>query len=583
MPPERTLRRKPSSTSGESDADSLTRRSRSSNTMSFSYNLLEKPWIPVTTQNGKTEDVGLRDLLVRAHQLREIAHDSPLFQASILTIAVALLQSAWAGETQRERDREWLRLWAKGRFDDAPLDAYFAKWADRFDLFHPQFPFYQTAGLEMVESSELARLAMEENNAPAMFSNAANPDWKAPSPALAAQLLVTIQNFALGFGKSSRAKLAGTEIEPPYSADGPLLRGLTVWPSGASLFETFLLCTVPHERALDDQPCWELDEPHLLRDVSLPSGGRKTAPVRGICDWLTVQSRLIRLLPVESDGQISVPRAYFTQGRSLEKGAGVAFHPFKLYVESKQSGYAALALSEHKAIWRNSAALLSKASREKNALNPLAFVAQQSENGDLNADFRAGLDVIGMATDPGKPGKFLLWRHDRLPLPLALLLQESTEANVDAAIKEADALADEMRARFAVVARTLLMPERLGTGISPDPDDVKNLVNKFDPRRAFWPRLETPFLEFLAQMPLDYASALAQWRAQIEAAANTSFQAACHSLGDGPRAVVAVAQVYPTFSLAFLGAQKAKGAAKTKGANTGGVGAKNNSSSSVAA
>ena len=532
--------------------------------MSMNYNLIDTTWIPALFKSGQIEELGLRDLLVRSHEIREIAHDSPLFTASITTLLVALLQSAWRGETQKQREREWERLWEGKRFDANWLDAYFEKWRDRFDLFHPQFPFYQTAGLEMVESSALERLAMEENNAPAMFANVANPDWRAPAPALAAQLLVTIQNFALGFGKSSRAKLGGKAIEPPYSADGPLLRGLTVWPTGASLFESLMLCTVPHERAPEDRPCWELDEPFLLRDVTLPSGARKTAPTRGICDTLTLQSRLIRLLPIEENGEIRVPSAYFTQGRSLEKGAGAEFHPFKLYVSSKQTGFAALALSENKAIWRNSAALLSDESRKNSAINPLSFVASQAQDDVLPRDFRAALDVVGMATDPGKAGKFLLWRHDRLPLPLALLLQEDTESRVAAAITDADTLADEMRARFAVVARTLLMPERLGGGISPDPDDVKNLVSKFDPRRAYWPRLETPFLEFLAQMPINYAAANAAWRASVEQAANVAFAEACNSLGDGPRAVVAVAQVYPTFSLEFLEAQKNRRVAKSK-------------------
>ena len=531
-------------------------------TMSINYNLINKSWIPALLKSGHIEEVGLRDLLVRAHEVREIAHDSPIFTASITTLLVALLQSAWPGEEQDEREAEWERLWQLGRFDATWLDDYFEKWRDRFDLFHAQFPFYQTAGLEMNESSALERLAMEENNAPAMFANSANPDWRAPTPALAAQLLVTIQNFALGFGKSSRAKLGGKAIEPPYSADGPLLRGLTVWPTGANLFETLTLCTVPHERAREDKPCWELDEPSALRDVTLPSGARKTEPVRGICDRLTLQSRLIRLLPVEKNGEISVPDAYFTQGRSLEKGADAEFHPFKLYIKSQQTGFAALALSEHKAIWRNSAALLSTQSRDKSALNPLAFVAKQAQNDVLPRDFRAGLDVVGMATDPGKAGKFLLWRHDRLPLPLALLLQENTESRVQAAINDADALADEMRSRFAIVARTLLMPERLGNGISPDPDDVKNLVNKFDPRRSYWPQLETPFLRFLEQLSTDYAAANAAWRASVEKAANTAFGDACHSLGDGPRAIVAVAQVFPTFSLDYLDKQKISRATK---------------------
>lgn len=557
---------------GEDDTGYFTASFPLSQRTMISYNLLEKPWIPVLQTNGHIRDVGLRESLERAHELREVAHDSPLFVASMLAISTALLQRVWRGESFDERDEEWTRLWRQGRFDDDFFAAYFARWNERFDLFHPRFPFYQTADLWMAEASPLARLAMEENNAPAMFANAANPDWSAPSPALAAQLLITISSFALGFGKSSRAKIANEEIEPPYSADGPLLRGLTIWPSGATWFETLLLNLVPHELNTDDKPCWELDAPHELRDIATQAG-RDSQRVRGICDLLTAQARLIRLLPEEVGGEVAVPNAYFTQGRSLPRTDPPSFHPFKLYGVSKLTGFAPLSLSENKAIWRNSGALFSRANRERGELNTLAFVARQITAKEIPKDFRAGLDVVGMATDPGKAGKFLLWRHDRLPLPPALLTDENIQPRVERAVEEADKLAEEMRLRFASVARTLLIPEKLGAGSgSPDPDDVKNLVAKFDPRRAFWPVLENHFYELLRELPLDWEGAMGEWRKRIEETANDCFGASCRALGNGPNAVVAVAQVYPLFSIEkielFAGqnAAKAKAKADKKGA-----------------
>jgi CRISPR system Cascade subunit CasA len=88
-----------------------------------------------------------------------------------------------------------------------------------------------------------------------------------------------------------------------------------------------------------------------------------------------------------------------------------------------------------------------------------------------------------MATEPGKAGKFLLWRHDRLPLPPALLTNLDLVGRIRNANEDADLIADEMRRRFALVARTFIAGERDG-GLKPDPDDVKALVSKFDPRRG---------------------------------------------------------------------------------------------------
>lgn len=515
--------------------------------MNFTFDLITQPWIPVRRDDGGFVELGLRDVLVQSPRLREMAHDSPLFVASIHPLLTAILHRVLPGETDRERDAEWRRLWRQGRFDEADvegIDAYFARWHDRFDLFHPRFPFYQVAGLEMSESSALRRLAMEENNAPAQFANAADPDWQAPSPALAARLLVTIQNFALGFGKSSRASIAGADIEPPYSADGPLLRGLTVWASGDTLFQTLMLCLVPHELSERDAPCWELDKPHELRDL-LVNGKRRTTAPRGVCDRLTLQSRLIRLLPEERDGATVVPRAFFTQGRSLEKDeAGrPSFHPLKLYSAPKKEGITVLALSEGRAIWRNAHALLKPEARQRSEDNLLEWAAKQATQPDIfPEDFRPNLNVVGMATEPGKAGKFLLWRHDRLPLPPELLRDENLVARIKNANEDADLVAEEMRRRFALVARTFIAGERDG-GLKPDPDDVKALVQKFDPRRAFWSRLETHFYDLLERLPVQPDVALQAWEADVQRAAQECLRASCNALGTRPRAITAVAQI----------------------------------------
>lgn len=540
--------------------------------MTFNFNLITQPWIPVLRDDGSFTELGLRDVLIQSPHLREVAHDSPLFVASIYPLLTAIMQRILPGQTDSERKAEWRRIWNQKKFsyaDVEAIDAYFAQWSDRFDLFHPRFPFYQVAGLEMNEASDLSRLAMEEQlNKSGLFANNANPDWLTPSPALAARLLVTIQNFALGFGKSSRAKIAGEQIEPPYSADGSLLRGLTVWASGDTLFQTLMLCLVPYELRNTDAPCWELDEPHKLRD-KLVNGKRQTTAPRGVCDLLTLQSRLIRLLPEEKNGAVIVPRAFFTQGRSLEKDdAGrPAFHPLKLYFTSKKEGFSLLSLSENRAIWRNAHTLLSPVARGHHKRNLLDWVAHLKADDDaFDNTFRPNLNVVGMATEPGKAGKFLLWRHDRLPLPPALLVELDLVGLIESANEDADLVAEEMRRRFRLVASTFIAGGRY-SGSKPDPDDVKALVEKFDPRRTFWSRLENYFyrlLEGLAEQS-ERESALAQWEAAVQRTAQECLRTSCNALlGISPRAIAAIAQIddTPNFNLPYLRNPKSYLAAK---------------------
>jgi len=518
--------------------------------MTFTFNLITEPWIPVLRDDGSFSELGLRDVLIQSPHLREVAHDSPLFVASIYPVLTAIMHRILPGQTDGERVAEWRRIWKQKSFNDADvkaIDAYFARCSDRFDLFHPRFPFYQVAGLEMNEASALRRLAMEENNAPPLFANDADPDWQSPSPALAARLLVTIQNFALGFGKSARAIIAGEGIEPPYSADGPLLRGLTIWASGDTLFQTLMLCLVPHELPnadAPDAPCWELDAPHELRD-QLVNGTRKTTAPRGVCDLLTLQSRLIRLLPEERSGAVIVPHAFFTQGRSLEKDTAgrPSFHPLKLYITSKKEGISLLSLSENRAIWRNAHTLLSPAARSKHERNLLGWMKSLKAGGNVfDAEFQPNLNVVGMATEPGKAGKFLLWRHDRLPLPPKLLVELDLVELVERANEDAERVAEEMRRRFVLVARTFIAGERDG-GSKPDPDDVKAFVNKFDPRRTFWSRLEDHFYHLLERLPEQPEVALDDWENNVQQAAQECLRAACNSLGTSLRAITAVAQI----------------------------------------
>lgn len=530
----------------------------------FSFNLLTEPWIPVLDKSGKIRDVSLSELLLNAHDFREIAHDSPPFVASLLMVCVALLQSAWQGETTIEREDEWERLWNQGQFDAPILIAYFEKWADRFDLFHPHFPFYQTAGMTMENSSALFRLALEENNA-GMFANALSQHWQAPSPALACQLLICIQNFGIGLGITSNATVNGEVLETPRFASGSLLKGLTIWPSGRNYFQTLMLNLKPHELNRDDVPCWELDKPHLLRDVPLKSKNDKSKkqkgeiirciiPPKGICDLLTLQTRMIRLLPTRHDGKIIVFKVYFTQGRSIEVGETgqiLSLHPFKLYDQSKKKGRSVLILNQDKAIWRNSSSLFLRENRLHDERNSMEFAAKQARDRILPTNFPAGLDVVGICTDPRNAASVIMWRHDRLPMPLSLLTDPNTESRMQAAIEDSEVLAREMNRRFRQIAAFLLRPRRFDdkTAPKPDPKQVDNLVNKFDPRRAFWPELENHFLDFLKLLSTDHEKARKEWRAAIQKTSNDCFGAACNALGNGANAVVAVAQVSRFFDL----------------------------------
>lgn len=505
-------------------------------TMKPTFNLIENPWVRVLRQNGQVEELGLRAVLAQAGKIPELADDSPLVNVAVLRLLLAVLHAAtWRADDLGDKRAKWARWWSTRTLPMEDIESYFEKWQSRFDLFDEAHPFMQTGALEMNEASPIARLAFEENNSVQLFAFPENPVWENPSPAQAARLLLATQGFALGFGKSSKAKIGGVEIEPPYTADAPLLRGLTVWLTGANLLETLLLNLAPPKDGFpDDAPSWELDAPHELRD-KLQGKTRRSTPPRGVMDCFSWHGRLIRLLPEIENGQIVVRSAYFTQGRSI--GDDNHFDPMKVYIASKKEGVFALSLSESRAAWRDAAAIFHTPDTG-HPCRAVEWVGELVEFKTVERNRLYRLHAVGLATEPGKAGKFLLWRHDRMPAPVALLDDPNGASRIAQATGEAEDMANQLYGRFKNVAQLFDAPNMDRAGAKgPNPDAVANMIQAFDPRRTFWPRLEMPFNEYLRRLPEDYEGALKDWRDTLESQARVCFNDSRNALGVSPRAL----------------------------------------------
>lgn len=83
------------------------------------------------------------------------------------------------------------------------------------------------------------------------------------------------------------------------------------------------------------------------------------------------------------------------------------------------------------------------------------------------------------------------------------------------------------------------------------------MIDKFDPRRDYWPRLESRFYELLhalAQNPDDPKAATDRWKSDLQSVARDCLKSACAALGTSPHAICAVAQIdldWP-FNLEYL-------------------------------
>lgn len=514
------------------------------------FNLIDERWIPCIDLRGKPVEYGIHETLLKAHELREICDDSPLVTVAIHRLLLAILYRAHDGP---RAFTAWKSMYSLVGFDKQVVGCYLTQWKERFDIFSDDRPFYQMASLETKVPVPVNRLATEcaSGNNATLFDHSDDEIEANWTQVQAVRHLVACQSFALGFGKSGNAKIGGVEEALPYSADAIALRGMNIWLQGTNLFETLSVNLVP----IDDvsAPPWELEASNAYRD-RLQDKSRKAVTSLGVVDRLTWQSRLIRLIP---NGN-TVSRIYYTQGRSADKSAG---DPMKVYRTSKDEGISALSLSSGKAAWRDAHSILTIPSAGSNEQRPECFnlVARARLEAIIDKPFT--VQIVGLATAPKKAGKFLLWRHERMPIPASLISDFDLIERLGGLLQNAEQVAVEINSRIRRISKLYLSPNCESAGAhQPDKNEVNKVLDAIDPRPVYWARLEEYFYALLESLPEDWdgteecwrpdeeQTATRTWRKHIKREAQRALEESVRSLGTSARAIQAVARVRTDFN-----------------------------------
>jgi CRISPR system Cascade subunit CasA len=477
------------------------------------------------TLGGQPIEYGLRDVLLKAHQLAEVRDGSPLVTVALHRLLLTILHRCYRGP---KNSAERVSIRKAGRFDADHLTGYFRKWGDRFDLFQQSYPFFQRTGFTTKDPSGINRLAQElsRGNNAALFDHTTDDPPPAFTPAQAARLVVTEQTFAVGGGKSDTGN----------TTHAPLVSGAVVLVHGVTLFETLWLNLTRYDGDQHPVPSDEDDAPVWERPPAEPH--KEPPGPRGYLDYLTWQSRTLRVHPEEQGGQVVVRRVSYAQGRRLETPPGF-YDPMVAYSRSKEEGDRAVRLSENRDLWRDSATLFQFAETDQfkgpTTLHTLAS-AELMEVLPRSASHR--LSVFGLCTDKAKVN---FWRHETLPLPLAYLDRPELVEALRRALALAESVAkDALRpAAWATAANWLTAnPET-----RPDTDRVRSVVESFAPERLYWSRLERPFRELLVALAAeesDLAGCVSDWFWDpLDHTAKESFD---HTIGriDGGRDLKAV-------------------------------------------
>jgi CRISPR system Cascade subunit CasA len=377
--------------------------------VSASYDLLTEPWIPATRADGSRVDLSLIGTLGRAHELAELVDQSPLVTVALHRMLLAVLHRAYGGP----RDiRAWRAIWAAGRFDEAVLGRYLTSVADRWDLFHPVYPWYQTGNMPAGYKARPVRaldVLSSAYGAVAKLYDGTPDSRSGATPARAARWLLAQQTFAL---PGTTGHVAG---ESPAASAAPLTKAAAAIVMGASLFRTLCLNLGPYQHREDDRPAWERGG--AANGERLPDG---------LVDLLTWQARRLCLLRPEDPGEVRHVQIAAGWGFPKE-GAGkdrvswqpVDLEPMVAWRTTVKGGLVPFSVSGERTLWRDSTALLVDGEDQMPPAS-LSWARDLATAGLVSDADVTGLDVTGLATaPPPEQYKIVACRSERIPVSLS--------------------------------------------------------------------------------------------------------------------------------------------------------------------
>ncbi len=478
--------------------------------MNISFNLIEQAWIPCLDQEGILQNLNLLDTLCQAHEYMEVGGELPVSGASMMLLLLALAQRVY----EIEDEAAWHQLWKQGRFPPQPLEDYFNRWHDRFDLFHDQYPFYQDPQLgkrpedlkklkgKQLKPKGLSGLLLHiaSGDSATLFDHSLDAEQAIYTPAQAAQILIMIQAFSLG-GMS----VASISADKFYS-DSPHARGILFLNKGNTLFETLLLNMLPSlewpfSNGQAKSPVWEMDDafdpPRRIPESYL--------------DFLTWQSRRLLLLPTMDSAGIKVVETYVAPGLKL---SDEVINPLQhTSYSDRGTGKQVtrpLRFITGKALWRDSSVILNVQTTDDDPPLAMNWLHQLSNMGFLDKP-NFNLIAAGMCTEPGKK-KAYFYRQEQFIFPKEFIEREILLSSLIRAMDSCDQVRKSLYLALRDLARIKLKElSDLRDTLPPDPKDVAGLIAHWDAESVFWANLEPVFHQFMSRALDDTHAAELEW------------------------------------------------------------------------
>lgn len=453
--------------------------------MSANFNLVDEPWITVTTKDGNVQDVSLREAFSRAGDIRHLVGELPTQGFAILRLLLAVLHRASRGPQDVD---QWAHM--KEHWPDVVtwVDTYLTHFHDRFDLRHPSKPFFQVADLRTATGgvSGLEKLIADIPNGAPFLTTRLGRGVERITWAEAARWLVHVQAF-------DPSGIRSGAVDDPRVSKGkgyPIGRAWCgqiggVYVAGDTLAETLLLNLVVAdvievETGDADRPPWERAPLNQCVDDS------NWGEPRGIVDMYTWQARRVRLVGDDA----AVVGLVLAQGDPLTSQNRMRFDPLTSW-QHRAAGYTPREHDPKRALWRGLDGIVSQieetspGSGAKRFLQPavLHWVTRLRGEGLVSQQLLR-LRAVGFKYG-GKMATFEELVDDDVVVPVDLLVDASLgQAAIDA-VDSAERAVGEL-ARFA---RNLA----LAAGASEQADGYRDRA-----RAAAYGALDGPFRRWVA-------------------------------------------------------------------------------------
>lgn len=506
------------------------------------FNLVTEPWIPVR-EGDALKLVNLEQALLKARGFTRIEDPSPLVTMALHRLLLAVLHRALQGPA----DAYVAAKWFKDGFDNDKIRDYLARHHDRFDLFHPEKPFYQVPDFTLERSSRswtvLAPELNSDNNK-VLFDHTITSRPRPLHPDEAARLLVANQTFALSAGKSVLC----------HTATAPVATAALVIVLGENLHETLCLNLVsyPKSEYERDLATWE-QEPLRVSDLENCEAARATA--KGIVHRYTWFSRAVRLEPEEKDGQTDDPLlgqsahapVHQTVVRWIAYASGIRYEEaairpdpmvaFRPDPKDPSKPPRQLGFSEGRALWRDFASLLPR----PGSAHSLGVVDHaRNVYRALGTRFKGRGIPVMVAGQANDQAKIELWRGEVYRLPEAILSDKDIWRFVEENLERAEEMGRALNGAARALATQLLT---LGDR-QPHKDDVSKLVQSFPHQVAYWSALETQFAAWIEQLGLDFEQRQSRlekaWLETLRREALRAWKLTALAAGDDARALRAI-------------------------------------------